>query len=195
MTKHSSKGGTASSKHALASDKEKRNQRRKDDAQHKEQLSQRVLDLANAGPLDPSIKLFTELPISPPTLRGLERSHFVEMTEIQHKALPYALARRDVLGAAKTGSGKTLAFLIPILETLYRSNWTHLDGLGALVISPTRELAVQIFEVLRKIGRYHSFSAGLVIGGKRVEEEKDAISKMNILVCTPGRLLQHMDET
>ncbi|KAJ2853997.1 ATP-dependent RNA helicase dbp4, partial [Coemansia erecta] len=182
MTKHSRKSGAASSsKHAHATDKEKRNQRRKDDAKLKEQLSQRALDLANAGPLDPSIKLFTELPISPPTLRGLERSHFVEMTEIQHKALPYALARRDVLGAAKTGSGKTLAFLIPILETLYRSNWTHLDGLGALVISPTRELAVQIFEVLRKIGRYHSFSAGLVIGGKRVEEEKDAINKMNIL--------------
>ncbi|KAJ1662903.1 ATP-dependent RNA helicase dbp4 [Coemansia sp. RSA 1813] len=185
----------ASSKQTLVTEKEKRSQRRQDDAKFKEQLGQRVLDLASAGPLDASIKLFTELPISPPTLRGLERSHFVEMTEIQHKALPYALARRDVLGAAKTGSGKTLAFLIPVLETLYRSNWTHLDGLGALVISPTRELAVQIFEVLRKIGRYHSFSAGLVIGGKRVEEEKEAINKMNILICTPGRLLQHMDET
>ena len=100
-----------------------------------------------------------------------------------------------MLGAAKTGSGKTLAFLIPVLEKLYRSQWTEFDGLGALIISPTRELAVQIFEVLRKIGRYHSFSAGLVIGGKNLKEEAERLARMNILVCTPGRMLQHLDQT
>jgi ATP-dependent RNA helicase DDX10/DBP4 len=63
------------------------------------------------------------------------------------------------------------------------------------VISPTRELAIQIFEVLRKIGPYHSFSAGLVIGGKNVKDEMERLTKMNILVATPGRLLQHMDQT
>ncbi|KAJ2252803.1 ATP-dependent RNA helicase dbp4 [Coemansia sp. RSA 455] len=174
---------------------DKRKQRRSDETEVIEKLGQRALEIVSSGPLSSDIKLFTELPISASTLKGLERSHFVEMTEIQHKALPYALARRDVLGAAKTGSGKTLAFLIPILEGLYRSRWTRFDGLGALVISPTRELAMQIFEVLCKIGRYHKFSAGLVIGGKKVDEEKEILSKMNILVCTPGRLLQHMDET
>ena len=69
-----------------------------------------------------------------------------------------------------------------------------MDGLGAMIISPTRELATQIFEVLRQIGRYHAFSAGLVIGGKNVQEEKERISRMNILVCTPGRMVQHMSE-
>lgn len=102
---------------------------------------------------------------------------------------------RDILGAAKTGSGKTLAFLIPVLEKLYRAQWTEYDGLGALIISPTRELAVQIFEVLRKIGRNHAFSAGLVIGGKSLREEAERLGRMNILVCTPGRLLQHLDQT
>ncbi|KAJ2491491.1 ATP-dependent RNA helicase dbp4 [Coemansia sp. RSA 2050] len=173
---------------------DKRKQRRSDESKAIEELGQRALELVSSGPPS-SIKLFTELPISELTLKGLERSHFVEMTEIQQKALPYALARRDVLGAAKTGSGKTLAFLVPVLEGLYRSRWTRFDGLGALVISPTRELAMQIFEVLCKIGRYHKFSAGLIIGGKRVDEEKEILGKMNILVCTPGRLLQHMDET
>lgn len=81
------------------------------------------------------------------------------------------------------------------METLYRAQWTEFDGLGALVISPTRELAVQIFQVLRKIGRYHAFSAGLVIGGKSLKEEADRLSRMNILVCTPGRMLQHLDQT
>jgi ATP-dependent RNA helicase DDX10/DBP4 len=99
------------------------------------------------------------------------------------------------MGAAKTGSGKTLAFLVPVLENLYRLKWSDMDGLGALIISPTRELAIQIFEVLRKIGQFHNFSAGLVIGGKNLKEERDRLSRMNILVCTPGRLLQHMDQT
>ena len=106
-----------------------------------------------------------------------------------------ALKGNDVLGAAKTGSGKTLAFLVPVLEKLYRAQWTEYDGLGALIISPTRELAVQIFEVLRKIGRNHTFSAGLVIGGKNLREEADRLGRMNILVCTPGRMLQHLDQT
>lgn len=70
-----------------------------------------------------------------------------------------------------------------------------MDGLGALIISPTRELAVQIFEVLKKIGGQHTFSAGLIIGGKNLKDEKERLSGMNILVATPGRLLQHMDQT
>ena len=82
-----------------------------------------------------------------------------------------------------------------MLEILYRRRWTELDGLGVLIISPTRELAIQIFDVLRQIGRYHNFSAGLVIGGRSLQEERDRLGRMNILVCTPGRMLQHMDQT
>ena len=70
-----------------------------------------------------------------------------------------------------------------------------MDGLGAVVISPTRELAMQIFDVLRVVGRQHDLSAGLVIGGKDKAEEAERITRMNLLVCTPGRLLQHFDET
>ena len=117
------------------------------------------------------------------------------MTDIQRAAIPHALAGRDVLGAAKTGSGKTLAFLVPMLELLYRERWGRMDGLGALVISPTRELAMQIFDVLRIVGQKHDISAGLVIGGKDKGEEAERIGGMNVLVCTPGRLLQHLDET
>ncbi|XP_070569089.1 probable ATP-dependent RNA helicase DDX10 isoform X2 [Ptychodera flava] len=116
-------------------------------------------------------------------------------TEIQRETIGLALQGKDVLGAAKTGSGKTLAFLIPVLECLYRNRYSSIDGLGALVISPTRELAYQTFEVLCKIGKKHDFSAGLVIGGKNLREETDKIRNTNIIVCTPGRLLQHMDET
>ena len=71
---------------------------------------------------------------------GLKKAFFVDMTDIQAKSLPVSLKGKDVLGAARTGSGKTLAFLIPVLEILYRRKWGPQDGLGALIISPTREL-------------------------------------------------------
>ncbi|KAF7366467.1 RNA helicase [Mycena sanguinolenta] len=141
------------------------------------------------------LKTFAELPISEPTKRGLKKAFFVDMTDIQAQSLPVSLKGKDVLGAARTGSGKTLSFLVPVLEILYRRKWGPTDGLGALIISPTRELAIQIFEVLRSIGGLHTFSAGLVIGGKNLKDERDRLSKMNILVATPGRLLQHMDQT
>ncbi|KAE8144710.1 putative DEAD box RNA helicase [Aspergillus avenaceus] len=154
-------------------------------------LTQRVEELDLKEPY----KNFDNLPLSEPTASGLASSHFKTLTDIQSRAIPHALKGRDILGAAKTGSGKTLAFLIPILENLYRKQWSEHDGLGALILSPTRELAIQIFEVLRKIGRYHTFSAGLVIGGKSLKEEQERLGRMNILVCTPGRILQHLDQT
>lgn len=79
---------------------------------------------------------------------------------------------RDLLVASKTGSGKTLAFVIPIIENLYRKKWNVLDGLGAIVILPTRELAMQVFEVFRSLlEKTHELTFGLIIGGKSLKEE------------------------
>ncbi|CAM6084394.1 unnamed protein product [Calypogeia fissa] len=149
-------------------------------------------------PLQPYVgaKYFEQLPLSDRSKRGLKNAKYTHMTAIQRAALPHCLCGRDVLGAAKTGSGKTLAFLLPVVEKLYRLRWGADDGLGAIIISPTRELAFQIFEELRKVGKHHSLSAGLLIGGRKdVDTEKEHVGRLNILVCTPGRLLQHMDET
>ncbi|XP_063043537.1 probable ATP-dependent RNA helicase DDX10 [Engraulis encrasicolus] len=138
---------------------------------------------------------FSDFPLSKKTLKGLMEAQYRQPTEIQRQTIGFALQGKDVLGAAKTGSGKTLAFLIPVLECLYRNQWTALDGLGALIISPTRELAYQTFQVLRKVGKNHEFSAGLIIGGKDLKDEAEKIHRTNIIICTPGRLLQHMDQT
>ncbi|KAL4298737.1 hypothetical protein AHAS_Ahas17G0030800 [Arachis hypogaea] len=149
---------------------------------------------------------FEQLPLSKKTKDGLRAAKFVSMTEIQRASLPHALCGRDILGAAKTGSGKTLAFIIPVssllqlnaevLETLYRERWGPEDGVGSIIISPTRELAGQLFDVLKSVGKFHNFSAGLLIGGRKdVDMEKERVNELNILICTPGRLLQHMDET
>uniref|UniRef100_A0A1B0D4Z2 ATP-dependent RNA helicase n=1 Tax=Phlebotomus papatasi TaxID=29031 RepID=A0A1B0D4Z2_PHLPP len=141
------------------------------------------------------ITSFDDLPLSLKTQKGLKSCKYNTPTEIQKLSIAHALQGKDVLGAAVTGSGKTLAFLVPILEVLYVKKWTKLDGVGALVITPTRELAYQIFETLKKIGLYHDFSAGLIIGGKNLKFERKRMDQCNIIICTPGRLLQHMDET
>ncbi|KFP07439.1 putative ATP-dependent RNA helicase DDX10, partial [Calypte anna] len=141
------------------------------------------------------IQRFSDFPLSKKTLKGLQEAQYRVVTEIQRQTIGLALQGKDVLGAAKTGSGKTLAFIVPALELLYRQQWTSADGLGVLIISPTRELAYQTFKVLRKVGKNHEFSAGLIIGGKDLQEESERIHHINMLICTPGRLLQHMDET
>ncbi|CAE6524884.1 unnamed protein product [Rhizoctonia solani] len=148
-----------------------------------EQLEKSVQEFDTEG----AYSLFNDLPISIGTKKGLKKAFYTNMTDIQAKSLPVSLKGRDVLGAARTGSGKTLSFLIPVLEILHRRKWGPQDGLGAL--------AIQIFDVLCAIGGYHAFSAGLVIGGKNLKDERDRLSRMNILVATPGRLLQHMDQT
>ena len=144
---------------------------------------------------DKTLTKFSDLPLSTATAEGLKACGYTLLTDIQRAAIPLAVRGRDVLGAAKTGSGKTLAFLVPLLELLWRERWSAEDGMGVLVLSPTRELAYQTFEVLRKVGRRHDFSAGLVTGGKDITMEKQRIQQTNIVVSTPGRLLQHMDET
>ncbi|XBW35993.1 hypothetical protein QEN19_001568 [Hanseniaspora menglaensis] len=140
-------------------------------------------------------KNFKDLPLSTNMVKGLSDNGFTKMTPIQQHSIPVSLQNWDILASAQTGSGKTLAFLIPILEKLYKKQWSEYDGLGALVISPTRELAIQTYEVLLKIGKKYNLAAGLVIGGKDLKFEMERIYKMNILICTPGRLLQHMDQS
>uniref|UniRef100_A0A668A3B4 ATP-dependent RNA helicase n=1 Tax=Myripristis murdjan TaxID=586833 RepID=A0A668A3B4_9TELE len=174
--------------------KQERAQRKKPEWQQERDYIHKLVSSYGSINTKDAVK-FSDFPISRRTLRGLQEAQYRQPTEIQRQTIGFALQGRDVLGAAKTGSGKTLAFLIPVLECLYRQQWTAMDGLGALIISPTRELAYQTFEVLRKVGKNHEFSAGLIIGGKDLSSESERIHRTNIVICTPGRLLQHMDQT
>lgn len=137
---------------------------------------------------------FTELPISQRTQMGLERGHYTTLTPIQKDTLHLALAGFDVLGAAKTGSGKTLCFVIPVLERLYREHWSSDTGVGALLLSPTRELALQIFKVMQLVGHKHVLSAALLTGGRDVQEERKRLHAISIIVGTPGRVLHHLQD-
>ncbi|CAK5281649.1 unnamed protein product [Mycena citricolor] len=103
---------------------------------------------------------------------------------------------KDVLGAARTGSGKTLAFVIPAVELLHRLKFKPMNGTGIIIISPTRELALQIFGVAKDVMQFHSQTCGIVMGGANMRAEQDKLSKgVNLLVATPGRLLDHLMNT
>ena len=140
-------------------------------------------------------RTFEEFPISRRTIQGLKQNKFWKMTPVQLACIPLALAGKDIMGEAKTGSGKTIAFLVPLLEKLVHAKWSKYDGLGALVISPTRELAIQIFKVLQQIGGKHEFSAGCIVGGRAFATEKSGLPNASILISTPGRLVQHIEQT
>ena len=139
---------------------------------------------------------FTELNLSEKTMRAIGDMKFEKMTEIQQRGIPPLLAGRDVLGAAKTGSGKTLAFLIPAVEMLSSLRFKPRNGTGVIVVSPTRELALQIFGVARELMAHHSQTYGIVIGGANRRAEAEKLAKgINLLVATPGRLLDHLQNT
>ncbi|KAI9828831.1 MAG: ATP-dependent RNA helicase [Sarea resinae] len=141
-------------------------------------------------------KKFSELNLSDKTMKALEDMKFETMTEIQQRGIPPLLAGRDVLGAAKTGSGKTLAFLIPAIEMLSSLRFKPRNGTGVIVVSPTRELALQIFGVARELMAHHSQTYGIVIGGANRRAEAEKLTKgVNLLIATPGRLLDHLQNT
>ncbi|KAI9823138.1 MAG: ATP-dependent RNA helicase [Thelocarpon impressellum] len=141
-------------------------------------------------------KSFAELHLSEKTMKAIGDMGFESMTEIQQRGIPPLLAGRDVLGAAKTGSGKTLAFLIPAVEMLSALRFKPRNGTGVIVVSPTRELALQIFGVARELMAHHSQTYGIVIGGANRRAEAEKLAKgVNLIIATPGRLLDHLQNT
>ncbi|KAL6304213.1 DEAD-domain-containing protein [Sparassis latifolia] len=144
----------------------------------------------------PGRKPFSELELSDATTKALANMGFTTMTPIQEKSIPPLLAGKDVLGAARTGSGKTLAFLIPAIELLHRMKFKPRNGTGIIIVSPTRELALQIFGVAKELMAHHSQTFGIVMGGANTRGEVDRLQKgVNLLVATPGRLLDHLQNT
>lgn len=134
--------------------------------------------------------------VSENTLKGISDMGFTHMTEIQHKSIKPLLEGRDILAAAKTGSGKTLAFLIPAVELIYKLKFMPRNGTGVIILSPTRELAMQTYGVLKELMNHHVHTYGLIMGGSNRSAEAQKLGNgINIIVATPGRLLDHMQNT
>jgi ATP-dependent RNA helicase RhlE len=134
---------------------------------------------------------FTELPISAYMKERLAHARFSTPTPVQAAAIPQALEGKDVLATAQTGTGKTLAFLIPVIEQLLKSKT---PGIAALVLVPTRELAMQVVAVFNTLRGSQLVPAALVVGGLSEGAQLQAIRKgARVIVATPGRLEDYLD--
>lgn len=139
---------------------------------------------------------WSSLDLSQQTNNAIKEFGFPSMTEVQARCIPPLMTGRDVLGAAKTGSGKTLAFLIPAVEMLNKLKFKPRNGTGVIVVSPTRELALQIFGVAKELCKHHNQTFAIVMGGANRKAEAEKLAKgVNLLVATPGRLLDHLQNS
>ena len=140
---------------------------------------------------------FKELNIMPEILKALEKENYEIPTPIQEEAIPVVLSGRDLLGCAQTGTGKTAAFAIPTLQLLSREKGLHWEKqtIKALVVTPTRELALQIFDSFNTYGRFTRLKTCVVFGGVSQKPQEENLKRgADILVATPGRLLDLMDQ-
>ncbi|XP_058227201.1 DEAD-box ATP-dependent RNA helicase 27-like isoform X2 [Rhododendron vialii] len=175
-------------------DEEREEEEREEEGSKSEEKKRKVKMNSGSGIM--TTERFESLPISELSLNSIKEMNFQCLTQIQARSIPPLLEGKDVLGAARTGSGKTLAFLIPAVELLHHIRFTPRNGTGVVVICPTRELAIQTHAVAKDLLKYHSQTLGLVIGGAARRGEAERIVKgVNLLVATPGRLLDHLQNT
>ena len=134
---------------------------------------------------------FDSLNLHPNLLKGIHELGFIRPTPVQAQAIPAILAGRDVIGCAQTGTGKTAAFVLPILHTLL--NGTSRGHVRALIVSPTRELALQCMEHLKALSKHVHLKGAAIFGGVPMEPQISALSRgLDIISATPGRLLDHI---
>lgn len=130
---------------------------------------------------------FENLKLIEPILKALQEEGYSTPTPIQEKSIPILLQGKDLLGCAQTGTGKTAAFSIPILQKLYKTD--NRKGIKALILTPTRELAIQIGESFEAYGRYTGLRHTVIFGGVGQKPQTDELKRgVQILVATPGRL-------
>ena len=140
--------------------------------------------------------LFKDLGLSAELLRAVEKQGYDEATPVQQQAIPLVLAGKDLLAGAQTGTGKTAGFTLPVLQQLQNK---HTEGgkrhPRVLVLTPTRELAAQVHESVRDYGQYLPFRSAVIFGGVSINPQKQKLIKgVDIVVATPGRLLDHVQQ-
>ncbi|MEK7995050.1 MAG: DEAD/DEAH box helicase [Planctomycetota bacterium] len=136
---------------------------------------------------------FTTFGLSDPLVRGILATGYTAPTEIQSRALPAAISGKDIIGCAQTGTGKTAAFVLPILDRLSHEQAAKRRTTRALILTPTRELALQIEKSIKGYGRFVDLHTLAVYGGVNIKSQLSALRRgVDIVVATPGRLMDHM---
>ena len=137
---------------------------------------------------------FTTFGLSDPLVRGILATGYTAPTEIQSQAIPAAVEGRDIIGCAQTGTGKTAAFVLPILDRLSHEPTPKKRLVRSLILTPTRELALQIETAIKGYGRFVDIRTLAVYGGVNIKRQLNALKRgVDIVVATPGRLMDHME--
>ena len=138
--------------------------------------------------------LFNQLGLSAELLRAVDEKGYSEATPIQQQAIPHILEGHDILAGAQTGTGKTAGFTLPLLQRLQYGKENR-RRIRALVLTPTRELAAQVGDSVRDYGKYLPFRVGVIYGGVSINTQISRLRKgVDVIVATPGRLLDHMQQ-
>jgi len=139
----------------------------------------------------PATPSFDSFGLSPEVLKAVAETGYTTPTPIQAQGIPYVLQRRDMIGIAQTGTGKTASFTLPMIELLARGR-AKARMPRSLILEPTRELAAQVAESFEKYGKYNKLSMALLIGGTSFDEQDRKLDRgVDVLIATPGRLLDH----
>lgn len=173
-------------KHDKLRDKEKKVKRSKSDKEE---------DFFEEGNVDGEYTSFYQMNLSRPLMKAITHMKFVHPTPIQGATIPVALLGKDICGCAATGTGKTAAYMLPTLERLlYRPASNAVTRV--LVLVPTRELGVQVYQVSRQIAQYTDIQMGLAVGGLDIKTQEGILRKNpDIVIATPGRLIDHLKST
>ncbi|MCP3908961.1 MAG: DEAD/DEAH box helicase, partial [Oceanicoccus sp.] len=140
------------------------------------------------------MSLLTDLPLHKQLFKALDKLGFTEATKVQAEAIPAAISGKDLLVSAQTGSGKTAAFLLPILHRLLEQESPN-TGTRALILLPTRELALQTKKHFEQLAAFTYLKCGLIIGGEAYKHQVATLRKNpEVLIATPGRLVDHIEK-
>ncbi len=161
----------------------------------KEAISKEIssISITSETTSTPDQSTFESLGLSPEVLKAVSESGYTTPTPIQAQGIPHVLKRKDIIGIAQTGTGKTASFTLPMIELLARGR-AKARMPRSLILEPTRELAAQVSESFERYGKYNKLSMALLIGGVSFDDQEKKLDRgVDVLIATPGRLLDHFE--
>ncbi|MBU0720541.1 DEAD/DEAH box helicase [bacterium] len=138
---------------------------------------------------------FEKLGVMKPLLGAIRDLGYTDPTSIQKRAIPLVLAKEDIFATAQTGTGKTAAFALPLLQRLRNTSSDENKAIRGVILSPTRELSIQIFDDVKNYAKYMDVSCTILVGGKDLDSQQKSLKKgVDIVIATPGRFLEHVEK-
>lgn len=176
--------------------KKKSKKKKQKELEEEEAENEADKDFFEEGTNNEEITSFYQMNLSRPLMRAIGVLGYIYPTPIQASTIPIALLGRDICGCAATGTGKTAAYMLPTLERLLYRPVNNKAVTRVLVLVPTRELGAQVYQVTRQLCQFTSIETGLAIGGLDVKAQENVLRQNpDIVIATPGRLIDHIKNT